>query len=529
MSDDLEMNTIINDLYYKILCGETNKQASIDSYIAAEIVLRDQTRAKRLRSLYPDQNLAQLLQTPPSHTIHCTTLPDIGNIIRTIVFFSGDCPSNTNICNEYINCCVYDALPNIKRTKQVKHKINLKTLPNQRQQINVICSIIMGTLLALYPHCAKSPNFRQRCDIIQNLHKLQCIPLDKKITRLNSLQNLVKICFMEYTQWFITNYMPTEKTIMARSNTTACFQRACPNVCDIFRQDIILQNTCDFDIIDKMALQAIERCNRLCKFKMQRHIYIKECNLSYPQQINRQSFAKAMLFVPSQTYQNTITRYRPRVCYPIDKTKEIHILHAEETDYESIKYASILHHHLKINKLPRNIALQQLMAVKQQHPDCLTLQKASRQIYLCFTCILKGKLQEPKFRMSLCPVGIQCNTCNNDYSIFKIDLIGKAICLGGKTIVMCTKCSRSTLNKGDGNTLSLKCSQCTQKSTPKHTITKRKICFFCEHTAHIHDIPLLNYKTMSIENVHLCNKHGLNHVILQHIHDCSELQAAVMK
>lgn len=524
MSEDPELNAVIRGLYGDMLRGERNKQAAIDSYIYAELVLRDRAMADRLRKCSQRASIAELLRSRREHTIHRETLPDLGNFIRSIVFFSGDRPCEPHISNTPINCCIYEALPNIKRTKQVKHKLKCDKMDQEMQNTSAIISVLLGTLLALYPECAKIPSFASRCDIVAMLRQVQCLTQQEKLKFLDQIPSLMKLCFMEYVSWFIRSYMPVELEIIQKSATTPNFLRTCPNVCDMFRQEMIQMQTLNFAQIDKLAAQAIERCTRQCKFKMQRHVYTKDNTLHYPTTIDKASFQKSITLLQPSTYQRVIKRYKARMSAPLDTTKELHIFYASEKDHTSIMYASILQQQLQIVKLPENIGRQQLDTIYKHYGHCMLLQDAVRSFYVCATCVLQGRMQAPKFRMLLSSNTLQCNLCKNDYSVFKIDMVGVVVYFAGKAIVMCPQCGNTTMNHGTGTTLSGGCLSC-RKNTKADAAQPavRKVCFVCHSHSVFASLRLLNSEHMHFEQVLLCSKHYPSEKMQRYIHDISQL------
>lgn len=522
MSQDPELNSTITALYDHMLRGDAGKQAEIDSYIYAELVLRDHRTAQRLRACCPGGRVSDLLRAPASYSIHRDSLPDLGNFIRAVVFFSGDRPSETQVTTTPICCCIYEALPNIKRTKQVKHKLKLDAVHDESHNTSAILSVMMGTLLALFPGGAKVPSFQLRCDIVQLLREVQCSPLRDKLAFLDRVPSLTKLCFMEYVPWFIHAYMPVELQIIEKSPTTRVFLRTCPNVCDMFRQEMIQLGTLDLAQLDKLAGQAIERCTRLCKFKMQRHIYTKDSLLHYPVTIDKTSFQQGIGFLAPTGYHRASKRYKGRASAPLDTTKELHIFYPSEADFTSITYASILHQHLQVVPLPQNIAEEQLRTVARLFAHCSTLQRAARAFHVCATCLLQGRTQAPKFRISLASNTLQCNTCKNDFSVLKLDLIGSVVYFAGKAIVMCPGCANTTMNHGDGRALSGRCRSCAIPPPPGPRA--RKECARCQSTSIAGTLRLLNSEHMRVEDVPLCAKHIPNASAQRYIHDISQLK-----
>jgi hypothetical protein len=166
LSSDTELNDHLHHLYDNMLRGCNEAQREIDQYIYGGIILSDSGTKARLQACVPGQRLFELLKTPTAYSIHRDTLPDLGNFIRKVVLFSGDYPADTQIGNTSISSCIYEALPNIKRTKHVKNRIACVAPLAEGQTTNAIVTVILGTLLALYPGAAKTPSFKTRCRLV---------------------------------------------------------------------------------------------------------------------------------------------------------------------------------------------------------------------------------------------------------------------------------------------------------------------------------------------------------------------------
>jgi len=331
LSEDAELNETLARLYNEVLCGNTTTQSDIDSYIYAELVLRDKERGRRLRACCGAHKLSELLRSQARYTISCDTLPDLGNIIRNIVFSSGNCPPEQHPSTfTPLVCAVYDALPNIKRTKQIKQKaaVVLDHIVTDSQHISAMISVMLGTLLALYPNNVKVPGFRLRCDIVATLRKVQCMCVREKFNFIQQAQHIIKACFLEYVPWFIQTYMPVEASIMARADTTPVFLHAYPNVCEMFRQEMIFLNDFDVIAVNKMAMQAIERCSRLCKFKMQRHITNKNTTIMNFKNFSKEDLQAALSLLPINTHRRLTAKLKGRIVLSAECFSEVQTFYA---------------------------------------------------------------------------------------------------------------------------------------------------------------------------------------------------------
>jgi len=127
---------------------------------------------------------------------------------------------------------------------------------------------------------------------------------------------------------------------------------------------------------------------------------------------------------------------------------------------ESILYASVLQSSLQVNHLPVNIAQEQQENILRRYKHCTAMQAQVQKMYVCLTCILKGNTNPPKMRLALPKEQLQCNVCQNDFSIVEINMLGAVVHLAGTSIVMCLGCNNFTANRGDGTILSGLCKHC---------------------------------------------------------------------
>ncbi len=268
-SEHTDIDAHLQLLYQRVLAGQLDAQTEIDSLIFAELLLDDAATRCRLLALQ-DPDLVTRLRSSVPHTIQAANLPDLGTHIRSVVYLSGDAPPSTSIPNYLLHLMIYEALPNIKRTKQTRHTDSSRLLPMCTAMGAACVNVMLGTLLGLYEHAAKRAVFKTRCNIVAEIYRVQCLTDTDRQAWLLSVPNLLKICFMEYVMWFISNFMPTELAIISSRPSTAVYLNTYASVCDTFRQAMLDSSAvlCDLDAV---ASQHIERCVRMCKFKMCRH------------------------------------------------------------------------------------------------------------------------------------------------------------------------------------------------------------------------------------------------------------------
>jgi len=505
-------NPVIDDavrvLYKQVLNGGRDSQRLIDSYIYAELLYRKRPTSIIYNSSTVKENI-ELLRSRDCDGIHAHSLPDIGNFIRSVVFFSGDKPCSFFDANMPLIACIYDALPNIKRTKQLKSKF--EPLYGNGAQFSAIVSILGGALLGLFPWAAKMPYFKRRCDIVACLRDIQCLPETEKVETLRSIPNIIKLCFMEYVQFCIVEYMPVEYEVMKRGRTTRAFLNTLPGVCDIFRLQINDLEILNLNDIDRIAVHCIERCYRLCKFKMQRHAGNKANTLPFFKHVEWDTMSRALELVEYDHFLNS-----HKICGKMggdiyDYTRDL-CLTLPDTPQDVLKYACIMQQTLKTFKLPENVARKQALSLKRIYSHCQDSQKEVSRFYVCMGCILMGRGQKRTFRYSCYNDTVECARCHKANSIMAINMVGAIVYFFNSALVMCHVCldilDVSVFDYG----IDVGCRNCFMKSGEKKAECKqfrkkRKPCFHC-------CLPSSNILTLlesnppiRMKNVYVCNKH----------------------
>lgn len=516
---------VITPLYERMVNGDVTVQDEIDEYIYAEIFLRNSNVLSKLK-LLGGSTVVNLLRSCKSNSLHRDLLPDLGNEIRSIIFFCGDCPSQLLNTQSPLTCAIYEALPNIKRTKQIKHKMNPVVAHNEIQNVCAMFSVMVGTLMALYPNCSKVPNFKQRCDVVEMLYKIQCKTIQEKLEIVALIPNLIKICLMEYVLWFVESYMPVELQIMKRATTTNFFLRTCPNICDMFRQEMNQSDGLQLADIEKIAMQSIERCYRLCKFKMQRHITVKHLPLHFVKHVDREAALSALLLCEADYSLKFFKLNRGKLHALQNTTQCVAAFNPGSTSPLVLKYASILHQTLRVFSLPSNIKRQQELKIQEMYKNCSDMQRAMTSFYVCISCTLVGRMVLPKLRFCFVTGGLQCNTCKNDYSVLRIEMIGAVVYFAGKSHVLCTGCGQQVFNNGTGQVLSGLCGLCIQPTIEHKRCKKktRKLCMLCSSSAVCGTMTLLDHTKLKLVDVTLCMKHFPSVAVRKHVYDVSQLQ-----
>ena len=512
-SGNKEIDNAVRALYKRVLNGERGAQTEIDSYIYAELLFRERPESIVFNSGI-GSGYIELLRSRGFSGIHSHSLPDIGNFIRSVVFFSGDKPCASFDADMPLIACIYDSLPNIKRTKQLKAKF--EPLVGNGAQFSAIVSILLGTFLGLFPRSAKAPYFRKRCDIVSFLRKMQCLGEEEKVEALRGMSNVIKLCFMEYVQFCVVEYMPVERGVMMKGRTTKAFLNTLPGVCDIFRMQINDLEVFDLNNIDKIAVQCIERCYRLCKFKMHRHVPNRDFFPQSYKSVDWDVFSSA-LGIADYCYFSNSQRFCGKWGFNVfDHTRELRLMFPD-TPEEVLKYSCVLNQKVKTFKLPGNITAKQVTSLRKQYNYCQDSEEAISKFFVCLGCIMLGRGQKRVFRYSCRDGVVECVRCQEPRSVFKINFVGAILYLCGEVFIMCPVCLEIlNLSMFDYGVAS-GCRNCCRPPVAKESVIstsrkKRKPCFHC-FLPSSNILTLLDSKIMCMVDLQVCNKHmPQNHV-----------------
>lgn len=164
---------------------------------------------------------------------------------------------------------LHESIPCLKRVKRSQKGFVLKESMGTRD-VKACISVMFGTILKLYPLGSKTPTFRCRVNMMDRIESLMQGTTDEMIGFINTNMDLVKLCFMEYTTYMFSYNMPCERKILMSHSAMEQYEPTCINMCDSFRQEAVATGLETWDVMNASARACIERCIRICKFKMLR-------------------------------------------------------------------------------------------------------------------------------------------------------------------------------------------------------------------------------------------------------------------
>ena len=138
------------------------------------------------------------------------------------------------------------------------------------QELVTCLTVLYGTLLKLYPLGAKEPIFTAKVELTRRIKALLGASVQEQGAFITDNIFLVKLCYMEYTLNALQDFMPCERALLLKHSAMKTYESISIAMCDNFRQDVILTGLEPWETMNKAASCAIDRCVRICKFKMLR-------------------------------------------------------------------------------------------------------------------------------------------------------------------------------------------------------------------------------------------------------------------
>ena len=139
---------------------------------------------------------------------------------------------------------------------------------------------------------------------------------------------------------------------------------------DTFRRDVISTGMETWEIMESKAGSTIERCMRMCKFKMNKNTplpvvcNVKRCNFQDP--LWTMQYAHGDIGVLSKIYAGI--------------------------DRDQIATANLIQSNIMTFALPRSIAKKQADALNTIFGSCNYTMEAMRYFQTCSTCVVNGKV-----------------------------------------------------------------------------------------------------------------------------------------
>jgi len=241
-----DMEAHLQYLHAQLRVGHRHYQSEIDRYLVA-------CRAPRFQHLILPRGRAPHYDNLPDFSYHALAILD---------------PSKDQILElQQLFLLLRQCTPLRRRTKRAQRELQWE--PHSLQSMQHLVQCMQGTLLGLYPTCARAVAFVTRVHVYAFLRSLLIAPFATLNVYLQRIRYILKICVMEHMCNTIMDYHPGICHMLNKSGQQLQhFCHAVTTMCDIFRGDINLlfaKNGCIVRTIlhlDKSAHSFFERCTR---------------------------------------------------------------------------------------------------------------------------------------------------------------------------------------------------------------------------------------------------------------------------
>lgn len=352
-----------------------------------------------------------------------------------------------------------DSLPCMKRSKRNNNTgsssvtVAASTYSFSAVEVMACINVMYGTLLKLYSLGAKTPTFSAKVNIMQRMLELTTeYTTQQQVDFMKMYPCLMRICFMEYSINALTDWLPVERELLFESvffqhhrDAMQSYSSIVVATCDLFRQDTIFHGLETFAAMNAAASSCIDRCIRVCKFKLFR----------MPEAIVKGPQVQADHFEPACLESNM----RMLEC------KEI-ALHFFGGNAKKAENAFTIHSNLKVFALPKCVALQQLDALDKVHSSCSTRFLSAQQLKFCAVCAINARgasgmgsyassstnlsanlassstaaFSSGKLRLCCQTGSLSCVTCPPG-TVVSVNMVGVLLKICSTYYYMCPKCT----------------------------------------------------------------------------------------
>ena len=189
-------------------------------------------------------------------------------------------------------------------------------------------------------------------------------------------------------------------------------------ICELDRSDAIATGHEDWASMNRVAATCIERCIRVCKFKLfrapepmvraphlQPEMFLKEC-------VDGRFFAPRSMDLAMHLCGG-------------DRDRAARVLSVQSN--------------LQIFALPECVALQQLESLDRIHSGCSAKIRACQRITFCSICAINGKGFGSKLRICCLTKKVSCVTCPPD-TVVTVNMVGTLLKVSSAYFYLCPSC-----------------------------------------------------------------------------------------
>ena len=511
-----ESNSVLNDeltfWHSELQQGNTIAQIQID---------------RRLFVVSMMEANISLLSVPPSalyldfrDTLHANNLPDLIWIFRDRLIHGVYHTALQDSIFRYSIPCI----------RKSKHPFSAKlstTTPDE--PIDSLCSVyinvMFGTMLALFPHCCKSPTFNIRKQLFRKLYSLSISSQNNQNAFILKHMNLMRLCFMEYFVFVLEKFCNVERNLMSKCLNYDVYTNLCQTSADLFRQNCLQGDDIDWTYIDNIAFKTTDKIIRTTRIGVKLSanvgniIGIRKLGAVWSADNTTTDLTRRLVFEMPPCFwisQNTflytqmITRW----------LSERGIEHCVPTLSHNV---SVVHQMIHVYQMPSNIVMRQVQALlKHFNGDSMLLNSVCKK-NICLKCICNIKQASSAHtilnnsRMCLKTCNLKCNKCSNSDSLVTVDLIGKWLQIERHLYFICPFCIKVHLWTSTGTEFMSCAAMPTAiennkngsavRPTPKRSGKRQFTCFVCSKQSNTINMSLVDVESFKMKNISLCSKH----------------------
>jgi hypothetical protein len=542
-SFDTNLEKLLVDLHLNMRTGNRKYQSEIDRYLVA----------------CSDENLRHLI-LPRGNAPHYDNLPDFSFYALSILD-----PSKDGVPElQQIFLLLRQCTPLRRRTKRAQRELQWESCSLQGMQHLVIS--MQGTLLGLYPSCARSVAFVTRVQIYRFIRSMLVADFHLLNLCLQKIRYILKISVMEHLCNTIVDYHPGIRHMLNKSGQQLQhFFNAVTTMCDIFRGEmntLFLKTNCILSSMLQMEKSA--------------HSFFERCTRAYRGIITNHSSSFSSLEILRKRGLSPSIEF-------LSHLKRIHIAQSQyifELVHKDLQipadYIEMFWHLtqcITVQSLPDVIRARQYQALCRRYPEDSICIERCRRIYVCVYCSIRrnitgGQQQCAKIRKDCTNNGILlCANCNIP-SILNLDILGRIAIVGDQKILLSCCCASLIYYKGSGYEYNIVCGEqcarqnqfskgkfpCSSSSLPttiRHTTTRGKTaqclsdsmgrygggakrsaanrphCYICRQKNVVHTFELLDVAARGLVQYHLCSKHNLSSDLVNCLGDEQDLIRAL--
>jgi hypothetical protein len=496
-------------LHSKTRTGDRKYQSEIDRYIVACL----------------GQDFQHLI-LPRGNAPHYDNLPDFSFYAISILD-----PSKDGIVElQQIFLLLRQCTPLRRRTKRAQRELQWESYSIEGLHHLIIS--MQGTLLGLYPSCARSVAFITRVQIYRFVRSLLVADFQTLNECLQRIRYILKISVMEHLCNTITDYHPGIRHMLNKAGQQLQhFCNAVTTMCDIFRGELntlFVKTNCIFTSMiqmEKSAHSFFERCTRAYRGIITNHTSV----FSSLELLRKRSLTPSPQFISHL-----------KGIYNAQSQYIFELVHKDLIPQEFIESFWHLTQCIAVHPLPVAIRERQYQALCRKYPEDSICIERCRKVYVCIYCSIKrnitgGQLQCAKIRKDCTATDgtLLCANCNVP-SILVLDILGRVANVGDQKIILSSCCASLIYFKGSGREYDTVCGeQCARQNQfskgrasrvqqneqwKKHS-TKRPHCYVCSQKNIVHTFELLNVEERRLVRFHLCSKHNLSNDLIDNLGD----------